>query len=231
MIPFRDTIPCRQTPWMTWLLMGVNATVFVFTWLLPDEVRYQIFYLYGLVPARYTQPEWAQWVGLAGDNYLPFVSNLFLHGSGLHLLFNLWMLWIFGDNVEDCMGPLRFLVFFLICGILSNVVHFWINRDAITPAIGASGAIAGILAAYFYLYPYARIIIWIFPFPLFVPVPAIAFLGLWVIIQAYKATTALATRDAFSDIAWWGHLGGFAAGFILFRFFIIRPPFETQANP
>ena len=231
MIPFRDTIPCRQTPWMTWLLMGANATVFVFTWLLPDEVRYQVFYLYGLVPARYTQPEWAQWVGLSSGNYLPFVSNLFLHGGVLHLLFNLWMLWIFGDNVEDCMGPFRFLVFFLICGVLSNVVHFWINRDAITPAIGASGAIAGILAAYFYLYPYARIIIWIFPFPLFVPVPAIAFLGLWVIIQAYKATTALATRDAFSDIAWWGHLGGFAAGFILFRFFIIRPPSEAQANP
>lgn len=224
MIPFSDDIPCRRTPWLTWLLIGVNAALFVFSWLLPEEIRYQIFYLYGLVPARYTHPEWAQFVGWEGNPYLPFVTNLFLHSSWLHIIFNLWMLWIFGDNVEDAMGPWRFLAFYLICGVLANLVHLKINPDSISPALGASGAIAGVLAAYFYLYPYARIVIWIFPFPLFVPVPAIAFLGLWVIIQAYKATTAMAVRDGYTDIAWWGHLGGFAAGFLLFRFFIRRPP-------
>ncbi len=222
MIPFQDTIPCQRTPWVTWFLMGVNVLIFLFLWWLPDELRTAIFYHYGLVPARYLHPAWAERVGLNPNDYLPFVTNLFLHGGWLHILFNTWLLWIFGDNVEDRMGHLRFLLFFLLCGVLANMVHVAINRDAITAAVGASGAIAGVLAAYFYLFPYARVIVWIFPFPLFVPVPAIAFLGLWVIIQAYKATTAMAAQQPFADVAWWGHLGGFAAGFLLFRFFVLQ---------
>ncbi len=222
MIPFQDTAPCHRTPWVTWILMGLNVLIFLFLWWLPDELRTAIFYHYGLVPARYMHPEWAERLGLNPYDYLPFVTNLFLHGGWLHILFNTWLLWIFGDNVEDRMGHVRFLLFFLLCGVLANVVHVAINRDAITAAVGASGAIAGVLAAYFYLFPYARVIVWIFPFPLFVPVPAIAFLGLWVIIQAYKATTAMAVQQSFADVAWWGHLGGFAAGFLLFRFFVVK---------
>ena len=225
MIPFQDTAPCRTTPWVTWCLIGVNVLLFLVLWWQPEEIRNLIFYHFGLVPARYLHPEWSHLVGLNPHNYWPFVTNLFLHGGWLHILFNAWLLWIFGDNVEDRMGHFRFLLFFLVCGILANIVHVMINRDAITAAIGASGAIAGVLAAYFYLFPYARVVVWIFPFPLFIPVPAIAFLGLWVIIQAYKATTAMEVQQDFADVAWWGHLGGFAAGFLLFRFFL--PSDET----
>ncbi len=220
MIPFQDTAPCRSTPWVTWSLIGLNFAIFLFLWWQPEEIRNSVFYHYGLVPARYLHPEWGALLGLNPHNYWPLVTNLFLHGGWLHILFNTWLLWIFGDNVEDRMGHWRFLTFFLLCGVLANVVHVAINREAITAAVGASGAIAGVLAAYFYLFPYARVIIWIFPFPLFIPVPAIAFLGLWVIIQAYKATTAMALQQPFADVAWWGHLGGFAAGFLLFRFFL-----------
>lgn len=222
MIPLQDTAPRRFTPWMTWTLMGVNVTVFLCTWVLPQEVRTGIFFLYGLIPARYAYPEWALAVGLNTHDYFPFLTNLFLHGSWLHLGFNLWLLWIFGDNVEDRMGPWRFLGFFLVCGVLANLVHVAINQAAVTPAVGASGAIAGVLAAYFYLFPYAKVVVWIFPLPLFIPVPAIFFLGLWVIFQAYQATTAMATQEPYANIAWWGHLGGFASGFLLFRWFLRR---------
>ncbi|WP_022948028.1 rhomboid family intramembrane serine protease [Methylohalobius crimeensis] len=229
MIPFQDTIPCRFTPWMTWVLMGTFFSAFLFIWLLPDEVRTQIFFLYGLVPARYTHPEWAGWVGLDSHNYLPFLTNLFLHSGWLHLVLNLWLLWIFGDNVEDRMGPWRFLLFFLLCGLLANGVHATISRNAITPAVGASGAIAGVLAAYFYLFPNAKVILWAFPLPLFIRVPAIVFLGLWVILQAYQATTAMMANEPFENVAWWGHLGGFAAGFLLFRLFL-RKNWENSAE-
>ncbi|GAB6067581.1 rhomboid family intramembrane serine protease [Methylothermus subterraneus] len=224
MIPFQDTAPRASTPWMTWTLMGINLALFLFTWLLPEEMRSAVFYRYGLIPARYAYPEWAQAVGLNPHDYWPILTNLFLHGGWLHLLFNLWLLWIFGDNVEDKMGPWRFLGFFLVCGVLANLVHVAINRAAVTPAVGASGAIAGVLAAYFYLFPYAKIVVWIFPLPLFIPVPAIFFLGLWVIFQAYQATTAMMTQEPYANIAWWGHLGGFAAGFLLFRLFLRRKP-------
>ncbi len=220
MIPFRDTIPCRRTPWVTWCLIGVNVTIFLYLWWLPDDLRLKVLYLYGLVPARYTHPEWAAWVGLDPQDYWPFFTNLFLHGGWLHILFNAWLLWIFGDNVEDRMGPGRFLVYYLLCGLIANAVHLAINPDSTIAAVGASGAIAGVLAAYFYLFPYARVIVWIFPFPLFVPVPAILFLGLWVIFQAYQATAV-----GGAGAAWWGHLGGFAAGFLLHRFFL-RPEGE-----
>lgn len=202
--------------------MGINFLVFVVTWMLSEEVRVEIFYRYGVIPARYAYPEWAQAVGLNVHDYMPFLTNLFLHGSGLHLLFNLWLLWIFGDNVEDRMGAWRFFGFFLLCGVLANLVHVLLNPAALTPAVGASGAIAGVLAAYFYLFPYAKVIVWIFPLPLFIPVPAILFLGLWVIFQGYQATTAMATHEPYANIAWWGHLGGFASGFLLFRLFLRR---------
>lgn len=229
MIPFQDTAPRRFTPWMTWTLMAVDTVIFLVTWVLPHQGRLWVFYRFGLIPARYAYPAWAQAVGLAAHDYWPFLTNLFLHGSWLHLVFNLWLLWIFGDNVEDRMGPWRFLSFFLICGVLANLVHVSINWAAVTPAIGASGAIAGVLAAYFYLFPYAKVIVWIFPWPLFIPVPAALFLGLWVIFQAYQAMTAMAT-EPYADIAWWGHLGGFAAGFLLFRFFL-RHAAPCQPTP
>lgn len=135
---------------------------------------------------------------------------------------NLWLLWIFGDNVEDRMGSLRFLAFYLVCGLASGLLHVAANPQSNIPTIGASGAIAGVMGAYFFLFPYARIIIWVFFLPLFVKVPAIAFLGIWVMIQLYQATTGASSGDPYAAVAWWGHLGGFIAGMLLHPLFLLN---------
>lgn len=224
MIPFQDTVPRRHTPWLTWTLIGVNFAVFFYTLTLSERAIYDLFYHFGLVPARYTQPNWATWQGLSPHDYRPFLTNMFLHGGWLHIILNMWMLWIFGDNIEDRMGPWRFLAFYLLCGLFADLIHLFTNSNVPIPTIGASGAIAGVMGAYFFLYPYARIVIWIpiFFLPLFVEVPAIAFLGLWVIIQLYRATTAMVSPQGYADVAWWGHLGGFLAGMLLFRLFLTK---------
>lgn len=221
MIPYRDTIPVNHTPWMTWALIALNGLVFVCTSLMPGPELRALQYEYGLVSARFTLYDW----GL-GDVW-PFVSCLFIHGSALHWVLNMWMLWIFGDNIEDRMGPLRFLLFYVLCGIVAGMSHVYANPQSILPAVGASGAIAGVLGAYYFLFPYARIVIWMFFLPLFIEVPAIAFLGFWVIVQLYKVTTG--AGGATADIAWFGHLGGFIAGMLLHRFFLLRARNQTGA--
>lgn len=223
MIPIRDTIPCENTPYVTWSLIGLNVVIFMFLKFLDDPVAVQILHLYGMVPARYFHPEWAAALGYPPHNYLPFLSCMFLHAGWSHLLFNIWLIWIFADNIEDVMGSTRFLVFYLICGLVATAVHMAYNPDSQTPTVGASGAIAGVLGAYFLLYPYAKIIIWIpiLFLPIFIQVPAIAFLGVWVIFQLYEATTAIVAGQANMDVAWWGHLGGFIAGALVHRVFLI----------
>ena len=134
-------------------------------------------------------------------------------------------MWIFADNVEDRMGHWRFLLFYLICGLLATGLQWYFDPYLAIPVVGASGAIAGVLGAYFFLYPYARVVLC---FPFFIPivfhVPAIAFLGLWVIIQLHKAMTAVVFKGVTVDVAWWAHLGGFIAGLLLYRFFLRKGP-------
>ncbi|MGH8558630.1 MAG: rhomboid family intramembrane serine protease [Methylococcales bacterium] len=223
MIPIRDTIPCENTPIVTWTLIGVNIVLFLLLKLLNEPAAVQILHLYGLVPARYFHPEWAAALGYPAGNYLPFLSNMFLHAGWSHLLFNIWLIWIFADNIEDVMGKPRFLMFYLICGLVAGLVHMTYNPGSQMPTVGASGAIAGVLGAYFFLYPYAKIVIWIpiLFLPIFIQVPAVAFLGVWVIFQLNEATTAIVVGQAYMDVAWWGHLGGFVAGAVLHRFFLI----------
>ena len=222
MIPYRDTIPVQHTPWVTWGLIAANLLTFGYGELLAGETQHSFQYLHGLVPARYAYPDWAEKAGFPAGDYAPFVTSLFMHGSWLHLVLNLWLLWIFGDNVEDRMGGIRFLAFYLLCGLTAGVVHVYANPQSTIPAIGASGAIAGVMGAFYFLFPYARIVIWVFFLPLFVEVPAIAFLGLWVIVQLYKVTTGLASPEPSNDVAWFGHLGGFIAGMLLHRLFLLR---------
>ncbi len=118
MIPIKDIIPRRQTPFVTYFLIAINTLIFFIEVSLPPDVLNSVFYIFGLVPARYTHPTWAYFVGLHIDNYWPFLTNIFLHGSWFHLISNMWALWIFGDNVEDRMGHTRFLIFYLLCGSL-----------------------------------------------------------------------------------------------------------------
>jgi membrane associated rhomboid family serine protease len=224
MIPYRDNIPCQYTPWVNWSLIVLNFGIFLLLWMLPEKTQVHFFYLYGLIPARYTSAEWAAWVGLAQDDYAPFITHMFLHGGWLHVVLNMWMLWIFGDNVEDRMGTLRFIAFFLVCGLVAGGLQIFANPQSTTPLVGASGALAGVMGAYFFMYPYARIVIWVFFLPVFFEIPAIAFVGAWVTFQLYKATGG----GGAADVAWWGHLGGFIAGMLLYRLFLLpergKPP-------
>ncbi|PKM11174.1 MAG: rhomboid family intramembrane serine protease [Gammaproteobacteria bacterium HGW-Gammaproteobacteria-3] len=226
MIPIRDTAPCYSRPLVTWTLMALCIVIFVSMQMLPDEMQRQLTYLYGMVPIRYSNPGWAAGFGLPPDHYLSFVTSLFLHGNWLHLIVNMLFLYIFADNVEDRMGRVRFLLFYLLCGLLATALQWYFDPGLAIPVVGASGAIAGVLGAYFFLYPFARVVLWfpIFFFPVVFHVPAIAFLGVWVIIQLHKAMTAMVFEGVTVDVAWWAHLGGFIAGSLLYRFFLRREP-------
>jgi membrane associated rhomboid family serine protease len=224
MIPIRDTVPSRCWPVVTWALIAANAAVFLYEVHLPPEELQRFIELFGLVPARYSHPQWAVLMGFPLDDYWPFVTNLFLHGGWLHVLGNLWTLWIFGDNVEDRMGPGRFLAFYLLCGILANATHFLANPSSTLPTVGASGAIAGVLGAYFVLFPFSRVIA-LFPvlfFPVFFEVPAVLYLFFWFLSQVLGGTLQGLGPEEVGGVAFWAHAGGFAAGVVLHRLFL--PP-------
>jgi membrane associated rhomboid family serine protease len=221
MIPIRDSIPCTITPYVTWALMVLCSVIFLLMLLLPDEAAQQLLYQYGMVPVRYTHPEWAARMGFSNDFGLSFATNLFLHGGWLHLGFNLVFLWIFADNIEELMGHKRFLMFYMLCGVIATLVQWLFTPTLGIPVVGASGAIAGVLGAYFCKFPYARVlfVVPILFFPIFFELPAIAFLGFWVIMQLQNISTAALFTGVAVDSAWWAHLGGFIAGASLFRFF------------
>jgi membrane associated rhomboid family serine protease len=149
---------------------------------------------------------------------------MFLHGGWSHIIFNMWALWIFGDNVEDRMGPLRFTLFYLTCGLIAGVVHVLTNPESTVPTVGASGAIAGVLGAYFLLFPQARLVVLvpILFIPLFFELPAVLYLLFWALMQLFSGTLALAGPTDVGGVAWWAHVGGFSAGLLLHRFFV-RP--------
>ncbi|MGH8475912.1 MAG: rhomboid family intramembrane serine protease [Methylococcales bacterium] len=220
-IPIGDTIPCINKPVVTWTLIGINVVLFLSLKLLDGATFIHILKLYGLVPRRYFDPAWAAGWNYPARNYLPLLSHMFLHASWSHLLFNTWLIWIFADNIEDMMGKPRFLIFYLLCGVVAGLIHMAFNPDSQSATVGASGAIAGVLGAYFFLYPYGKVIIWLLFLPIFIQVPAVAFVGVWVIFQLNEATTAIVVGQPM-DVAWWGHLGGFACGCLLYRFFLIE---------
>jgi membrane associated rhomboid family serine protease len=186
-----------------------------------------------MVPIRYSNPLWATNFGLPPDGYLSFFTNLFLHDGWLHLIVNMWFLWIFADNIEDRMGHGRFIIFYLLCGFLATALQWYFIPELVIPVVGASGAIAGVLGAYFFIYPTARIIILIplFFWPLYFEIPAIGFLGVWVIIQLHKATTAMVFENIAVDVAWWAHIGGFIAGSIIYRFFLLKNDHTNHQEP
>lgn len=222
MFPIKDNVPRRSPPVMTYCLILANVLVFGFELLLSDRALERLFYHFGLVPYRYTHPAWAESLGYP-DNYWPFITNMFLHGGWLHVISNMWTLWIFGDNVEDCMGSVRFTVFYFLCGVSASAVHWVTNPESTVPALGASGAIAGVLAAYFVLFPLARIItlIPIFFYPFFVEIPAFFYLVFWFFMQFLSGTLSLVAPQQGGGIAWWAHIGGFGAGIILVRLFLL----------
>jgi membrane associated rhomboid family serine protease len=210
---------------VTWGLIAVNAVVFLYQLGLGPRESDALMHLYGLVPARYSRPAAAAAIGYPDDNYLSFLTSMFLHGGWLHLITNMWSLWIFGDNVEDRMGRVRFLLFYVACGLAAAGLHFATNLHSTLPTVGASGAIAGVLGAYFFLFPRARVLtlVPVLFIPLFFEIPAVIFLLIWFGLQLFQAWMGLGMGGG---VAWWAHVGGFAAGILLHRLFLDRrgPP-------
>jgi membrane associated rhomboid family serine protease len=224
MFPIQDSVPRRSVPVVTRALILINALVFFFELMLPRHGVEQIFYLFGIVPARLTHPDWAAYVGFPAHSYWTLLTHQFLHGGWLHIIVNMWTLWIFGDNVEDRMGPLRFAIFYLTCGVLAGITQVLANPDSTLPSVGASGAIAGVLGAYLLLFPTARLIVMfpIFFFPFFFEVPAVLYLVLWFLIQLFSGAAALAGPQQVGGIAFWAHIGGFVSGILLCQLFLRR---------
>jgi membrane associated rhomboid family serine protease len=222
-IPIRDTVPNRSAPVVTWSLIAVNALVFLYQLTMSPEELENFFYLFGVVPAPFTHPEWAQWVGFPADDYWPFLTSMFLHGGWLHIIGNMWSLWIFGDNVEDVMGRWRFVAFYLLTGLAAGVTHWFTNADSVVPTVGASGAIAGVLGAYLVLFPRSRIItvLPILFLPFFFELPAVVYLLFWFLSQVLSGTLSGLSSDDVGGVAWWAHVGGFAAGVLLHRLFLL----------
>src|SRR5262249_18751548 len=207
MIPLRDVIPSRTTPYVTISLVVLNVLVFLYQLSLGSDGQ-AFVYEYGLVPAMFSWPS--------------VITSMFLHGGFLHIAGNMLYLWVFGNNVEDSMGHFRFLVFYLLCGVAAAAGHVMISPDSTVPTMGASGAIAGVLGAYLLLFPSAKIDTWIPVWWLFlttIEVPAFFFLGFWFLLQVISGLPELAFSSAQGGVAWWAHIGGFVAGVVLIPFF------------
>jgi len=214
LFPLRDANPSRTTPFVTYLLIAVNVLVYLGEFLL-GEYQVQIITTFGVIPARVTG------MGDAGLTGIPPVltifSSLFLHGGLWHLIGNMWFLYVFGDNIEDRLGHSRFLLFYLLAGIAAACTQIFINPASPVPMVGASGAIAGVLGAYVLLFPTARIstLVFLFIFIQVIEMPAFLFLGLWFLMQIFSGVMSLGIGGDAGGVAWWAHIGGFAAGAIM----------------
>jgi membrane associated rhomboid family serine protease len=233
MSPIKDTILRTGFPSVTWTLIILNGIIFLFEVSIPKNILGIFFYQFGLVPARYSYPHWAYVHGLPFDDYLSFLTNMFLHGGWLHIIGNMWFLHLFGSTVEDRMGHGRFLLFYLLSGVGSSVIYFMADIHSTIPAFGASGAIAGVMGAYIVMFPRARILtlIPIFFFPLFVELSAFVYIGFWFLLQLLSGTLSFASPATGGGIAWWGHIGGFIAGIVLLPFFRRRQLSYRRSYP
>ena len=214
MLPIRDDIPSRRFPAATLAIIAVNTLVFLWELQLGPQRLERALVELAIIPVRYSDPDIAQFFGLS-EQLRPFFSSMFLHGGWVHLIGNMWTLWIFGDNVEDRLGRGKYLLLYLGSGVAAGLLHIFTNRDSQVPTIGASGAIAGVMGAYFRFYPHARVETIIPPFflgPYFV-LPAVLFLGWWFLLQFFNGALSLSAGGrGFGGIAWWAHVGGFAFG-------------------
>ncbi|MFW5994090.1 MAG: rhomboid family intramembrane serine protease [Halanaerobiaceae bacterium] len=213
MLPLRDNVPRRRKPIITGIIIIINIIIYLWQSAL-DPFQLRVFlYDFGLVPEVFIE-------NTLISSYT-ILTSIFLHGGLGHLIGNMWILALFGDNVEDRMGRLSFLGFYILSGIVANFIHLLFNTGSTVPTIGASGAVAGIMAAYVFLFPLARVVsvIPIFFFPYIISVPALFFIGIWFITQVYYGTIGLTLGNA-GGVAWWAHIGGFIFGAIFYRFFL-----------
>lgn len=249
MIPLRDNIPSRTTPLVNWIVIGICGLVFL-QQVQEDPNLPGMVERYGMIPARIQSPDSPVEIPVAMEQQrtprgiefrtitrkavppavppvLTMLTCVFLHGSWLHILGNMWFLYIFGDNVEDRFGHLGYALFYLTCGVAASVVHYISDPSSPVPTIGASGAIAGVMGAYFIWYPKAHVqtLVPIFVFIQILVLPAPLFLGIWFLIQFVNG--AMMGAGTASGVAWWAHIGGFAAGvaiaLLMGRAHLLRP--------
>ena len=219
MIPLYDTIRSRRFPFINWMLILANAAVFWFELQLGEDALRNFIFTWGLIPAELMSNSQEEW--------LTIFTSMFLHGGWFHIISNMWVLYIFGDNIEDRLGSTPYLLFYLLGGVAAAFLQIFVVQGSSDPMIGASGAIAGVLGAYLISYPGARIaslvpILFIFTI---VDVPAVLFLIFWFVSQLYSGLFAIQGGSA-SGIAWWAHIGGFIFGLIMVSFFGRRTVYQ-----
>lgn len=213
MIPIRDQIPTKRVPLVTYALIAANVLVFLLEWL-AGSGQEALVYEFALIPAEVT-------AGLDVGDVRDIFTSMFMHAGLAHLLGNMLYLWIFGDNVEDSMGGLKYLFFYLIGGVVASLTHILTNPNSQLPTVGASGAIAAVLGAYLILYPQSRVLT-IIPFGFFIRmtmVPAIVLLGFWFVLQFFSGLLSVGATEDVGGVAFWAHVGGFVAGVVLARLF------------
>lgn len=224
MFPLKDDIPAKHFPVANLILIALNVLVFIYQLSLSKREMFLFIEKFGFVPVRFIILQAENWLDLS--RFVPVFTSMFLHGNLIHIFSNMWMLWIFGDNVEDSMGRVRYVFFYLLCGIASVIVQTVFDPGSQVPMVGASGAISGVLGAYFLLYPRAKIVTFIpiFIFFYLIEVPAFFFLGFWILLQFIQGSVHWLTTDPGVEggIAWWAHVGGFGAGLLLIPLFVKR---------
>ena len=224
MVPIRDDQPRFSTPYLNNFLIGINLVIFLFESTLDPESLKALAFQFGVIPSHVTSL-------IAGTGryqpvavLVPFFTSMFLHGSWPHVIGNMWFLWIFGDNIEDQLGHFTYLLFYLVSGVVAAMTQVVLDPHLRVPTVGASGAIAGVLGAYFILYPRARVLTW-FPPIFFFHLPAWVMLGYWFVLQFLSgaASSIAYTSQTQGGIAFWAHVGGFVAGVVLIKVLPERP--------
>jgi membrane associated rhomboid family serine protease len=221
MIPLGDDQPRFSTPYVTYFLIAINLVIFFLEWAMDPASLKLLVYQFGMVPSQVTALAEGARGGHPTAALVPVLTSMFLHGSWLHVAGNMWFLWIFGDNVEDYLGHFKYLAFYLLSGIAAACAQIISNPFSRVPNVGASGAIAGILGAYFILYPKARVLTW-FPLIFFFHLPAWVMLGYWFVYQFLSGAATSITQTS-GGIAFWAHVGGFVTGIVLIKVFPERP--------
>ncbi len=236
MIPLKDTIPSQTFPVVNISLIVINSIVFLYEVSLGPQLG-ELFKVLGVIPVKYFWLKQYEPFNLV-ERYLPLFTSMFLHGGWVHIIGNMWYLWIFGDNVEDRMGHGRYLLFYILCGLAAGLTHIYLNPTSTVPTVGASGAIAGVMGAYFILFPHSRVLtlLPIFFFIDIIEIPAFFFLGFWVLLQFFQGAITLMATPTAGGVAWWAHFGGFITGAVLVFFFKkpkrhVRPTYRDQYFP
>jgi membrane associated rhomboid family serine protease len=219
MFPLRDTQPSNSRPVVTVLLIVFNLLVFLYEFSLDPYSRNHFIALYGLTPDRF--------------HLANVFTSMFLHGGWMHVLGNMWFLWIFGDNIEDVLGHFRYLLFYLLCGVAAALTHLFFNLDSRVPTVGASGAIAGVMGGYIVKFPRSRIVtlVFVFVFITTIEVPAFLMLAYWFLIQLFSGVGTIGySHVSQGGVAWFAHVGGFVAGLTLVNIMATRQPYRRRRD-